>query len=161
MKIKLHGQGLLARYYEWAYDVYHMPENFCEYFWKLIFALALMPLIWLSYPIKREGIGVRIAASIGVLLALFLLAVLITLSYTYFDTFLMLLFASVIIVLTIVAILALVAGSDITCEYVRHTDTFKQVKRTASEAKIIWKGRKEAVLNRYCPKIEWVYDDDK
>jgi len=61
MKITLNPHGLLAKLYRAFYNETKLPNNLCNYFWKLILAIILSPLLWpmllingVTYPIERD-----------------------------------------------------------------------------------------------------------
>ena len=48
MKVVLNTNGILSKYYRWYYKTTELPENLCPYFWRLLYAIIMMPFAFIE-----------------------------------------------------------------------------------------------------------------
>jgi len=147
--------GPLTRFYKRTYFLEYdeLPTNFCNFFWKLIFAFVVLPITALTYLVdgknkKRPAIADAfkdrlVFPVIAVLLLLFLF----TLIGAYVKLFVFVpIFTGSVTAIVVIAGLVILLGGEKRREAV---GDFTLEALDVAVTKI------ENVKEGYCPKIEW------
>lgn len=144
--MRLSKNGYLAQLYRWSYGTWRMPNNLCIYFWKLLFAIVVFPITWISYPFHFDHIVIRIIASLVCcfFLALFARLILGVFENPYFALEVLFyvgrIIAGFIVLIALVVLYALLEENP---------------PEIVSETLKIIQAKKESVKDKFCPKIEW------
>jgi hypothetical protein len=149
--MKLKKEGFLTRFYKWSYGLNDavLPTNFCEFFWSLVFAIAVSPLTILSLPLQllipglKENTDWSMKARICAPLAIIVCVTLLTfLGITVFNNPGTSLMIVGVLVLFGLLLALLVWKSDSLSELQKETNQVIEEKY-------------KSVKENYCPKIEW------
>jgi hypothetical protein len=154
--MELDKNGNLANFYKWSYREYHLPQNFCDYFWLLIWAAIFFPITWLSYPLSCWTLTERVFKGFGVLLFLAATAFYISLWIeSPFQTFKW----SGITVSVCVGVLLFTFGGVALLgwwEDRKAEESDDPPKSILSEVMQMIREKKKSVKDNYCPKIDWI-----
>ena len=183
--MKLNKNSVSSRLYKWFYGVSEykgLPNNLCPYFWKLVLMyLTIIPYTLISIPVvvydlfdKRyengdRGTGERLGVSAGVYIGILILTSLITTIVGFFTPietksfweFCQLLGCMMWVALIIVGVIQGV-------KYLREWSTRDEGYYDKTQDKWVTKKTKvnlttefiKAKYNKYCPKIDWVGNDN-
>lgn len=116
-----------------------------------------MPFIWLSYPFKNTTLLQKIGATVAILCLMTLVA--LVLVFLYIDPIirafaLSMIVIAVLLIVLIVLLISVFAGIVwINEEYWPESKLHKNLTEVVTMIKV----KKDATMNKYCPKIEW-YD---
>ena len=167
--MKLKKDGPLARFYAWTYchgqerewdRKRELPTKFCPFFWELMFAIAILPITWMSALTDREEVcqklGARLTVGMLAYAALIILCAIVALVYNFPWIVLTVLGGA----LGIAAIGGLgtyfftqsrtwrAVGGSVRCAVGSTFEAIGEVVEVAST-------KKESFTNNYCPKIDW------
>lgn len=149
--MKLNKNSKLTRLYMWSYNTpyWRLPNDLCTYFWKLLFAIVVFPLTWLSYPFKCNHIFSRIGVSLLCLLGLILIGLPIGLQKWGVFIILGIVIGMLVGITATIGLIAFVCGLL--------TETYYKVRSTSTveELMSIVRERKTGFKEKYCPRIEW------
>lgn len=186
--MKLNKTGKLARLYRWTYGKAEMPNNLCPYFWKVLLAIIVFPITWLSYAWgfrvhingtfwdaefdESNKMYLNYASSNNMFFKRFftglLLAAFLILFSSLVGTFLSednlseLIYAFIINILFYGIGVILICGSVIGAVYCGFWTKDKIKKsETYQETVSIIKERKEGFKESYCPRISWTSEDNE
>jgi hypothetical protein len=154
--MNLNTDGLLTRFYKRTYHRhdYELPTNFCSFFWKLFFAVSLLPATWWTYlcedfvdrAIDNGGfMSKRVAINMMFLLLAFILGVIlwaIGAAFWYHLYVASSVTGGILVFATILYVVMRVRNDD------DPLDVFADVADVVA-AKV------ESVKDGYCPRIEW------
>lgn len=158
--------------------VYHLPNNFCVYFWRVMFAIVLLPFYLgsslfmklVGEPLETVGIGGKIliqTACIVLVLALHCLGLFfygMVLGLTPDDSFpmwVLLCAAPTSVVLVVLGFLALAITHWI-CQFIKGSFTGRRedLEGYSTDVKlnifVVWF---IAFKDKYCPVITWKEED--
>ena len=179
--------GTLANLYRWTYACTKeaLPNNLCPFFWKLLIAVLIFPVTWLSYPygfrIRRGNHDVIdysfsknsnydrhtfmvikrfVTGIIGYFFLLLLALLIVTVAQAkvdWIDIFYNMLQILAFVAVSIVLIIIGIAG------VVLLKIAFGSIreKEAYNEVTTIIKDRKDGFFNKYCPKINWRDGNEK
>ncbi len=116
-----------------------------------------MPFIWLSYPFKNLTLLQKVATTVAILCVMTLVALVLVFFYidpvirTFITTLILI---AILLIVMIALIIGIIAGLVwVNEEYWPESKLHKNL----TEVVTMIKGKKDATMNKYCPKIEW-YD---
>jgi hypothetical protein len=149
--MKLDKNGKLPRFYQWSYSEKDLPDNFCSYFWHVLWAIILFPVTWLSYPLPNyppPPIGIRFIIGI---VGYFLLGLLAGLVYALLVNP----FQTLKIAGTIVGAIGALSATIFGFIYIKERLDGSDEKSVFTEIAEIVREKKKSVKENYCPKINW------
>lgn len=141
-----------ARLYKFSYD--ELPNNFCEYFWKLFLAVVLLPISWIGCLFNK---GEKLAENVFITIAFYLGLIFLPLAIAE-KQYGALSFKSYLIGLGyIIGSIAMTSGV-LYCIYSisqwQDNRTSRKVAVKEKKPNLI-KERYKAFKGKYCPKINW------
>lgn len=144
--IELNKDSYIVRYYKWFYNTHYLTTYFCNFFWKLIFALVLFPVVFITFIFRIKNIGFFYRILTSILIWIFLIT---QFHMIYFGKYLE--FLSIMLELFLMISIILISSVIIVfiCVFVPET------KFNKIEVFKIVKAKKESLINKYCPKINW------
>lgn len=183
--MRLNKNSVTSRLYKWFYGVSEyqgLPNNLCPYFWKVVLMyLTFIPYVLFSIPVVvydlfdknydngDRSTGERMGVSVGVYIALFAVTALITAIVGFFihiepKSFWEFCQLTGCLVWGVLIILGLIEG----IKYLRDYTTTDKSYYSEEENKWVVKKAKvnmttefiKAKYNKYCPKIDWVGNDN-
>jgi hypothetical protein len=183
--MKLNKNSFTSRLYKWFYGVSEyqgLPNNLCPYFWKVVLMyLTIIPYTLFSIPVVvydlfdkqykngERTTGERLGISAGVYIGLFVLATLISAILALFikvekDTLFEFLVVGGCLFWAGLTVVGVIEGVKHLREY---TTTDKGYYDTTEDKWVVKKTKVnmttefiKAKYNKYCPKIDWVGDND-
>lgn len=183
--MKLNKNSFTSKLYKWFYGVGEyqgLPNNLCPYFWKVVLMyLTIIPYVLISIPVVvydlfdkgyengDRKVGERLGISVGVYIGLFVLAALISAIAAIFlkvdkgSLFEFLVVGGCLIWAGLI-IIGVIEG----VKYLREYSTTNESYYDENQHKWVTKKTKvnmttefiKAKYNKYCPKIDWVGNDN-
>lgn len=183
--MKLNKNSFTSKLYKWFYGVGEyqgLPNNLCPYFWKVVLMyLTIIPYTLISIPVVvydlfdkqyKNGdrkVGERLGISAGVYIGLFVLTTLISAILALFikvepkSLFEFLVVGGCLIWAGLI-IIGVIEGVKHLREYSTRDESYfdeQQDKWIVKKAKVNMTTEFiKAKYNKYCPKIDWVSDND-
>ncbi len=145
--MELNSKSNIAKWYTYVYSTYFLPDNFCEFFWKLVLTIPIGILMFPSgYFIKREY---QIPCIIKVIFNIALLSftfglVALPIYFSIIDRTIEPLIPLFIFILLLSSIYILIKN--------------KESLQKESELSKILKAKIHSIKHNYCPKITWKND---
>lgn len=183
--MKLNKNSFTSKLYKWFYGVSEyqgLPNNLCPYFWKVVLMyLTIIPYVLISIPVVvydlfdkqyengDRKVGERLGISVGVYIGLFVLATLISAILALFikvekDTLFEFLVVGGCLFWTGLIVIGVIEGVKHLREYSTRDESYfdeQQDKWVVKKAKVNMTTEFiKAKYNKYCPKIDWVGDND-
>ena len=183
--MKLNKNSVTSRLYKWFYGVSEwqgLPNNLCPYFWKVVLMyLTFIPYVLFSIPVVVYDLfdknysngdrktGERLGVSVGIYIALFILATLISAILALFikvekDTLFEFLVVGGCLFWTGLIVIGVIEGVKHLREYTTTNDSYydeQQDKWVTKKTKVNMTAEFiKAKYNKYCPKIDWVGNDN-
>jgi hypothetical protein len=184
--MRLNKNSVSSRLYKWFYGVSEyqgLPNNLCPYFWKVVLMyLTIIPYTLISIPVVVYDLfdkqyengdrktGERLGISVGVYIALFILATLISAILALFikvekNTLFEFLVVGGCLFWTGLIVIGVIEG----VKHLREYSTTDKSYYSETEKKWIYEKTKvnlttefiKAKYNKYCPKIDWVSNESK
>jgi hypothetical protein len=184
--MRLNKNSVSSRLYKWFYGVSEyqgLPNNLCPYFWKVVLMyLTIIPYTIISSPVVVYDLfdknysngdrktGERLGISVGVYIALFILATLISAILALFikvekNTLFEFLVVGGCLFWTGLIVIGVIEG----VKHLREYSTTDKSYYSETEKKWIYEKTKvnlttefiKAKYNKYCPKIDWVSNESK
>ena len=178
--MKLNQNSVSAKLYKWFYAVSEyqgLPNNLCPYFWRMVLMyLTIIPYTLFSIPVVVYDMfdkgynngdrktGERLGISVGIYIALFAVAALITAIVGFFihiepKSFFEFMFVGGCIIWVGLIIIGIIEG----IKHLREYSTTNKSYYSEEENKWVYKKTKvnmtaefiKAKYNKYCPKIDW------
>lgn len=183
--MKLNKNSVSSRLYKWFYAVSEyqgLPNNLCPYFWKVVLMyLTIIPYTLFSIPVVVYDMfdkqyengdrktGERLGISVGIYIALFILATLISAILALFikvekNTLFEFLVVGGCLFWSALTVIGVIKGFEYVREYSTRDESYfdeQQDKWVVKKAKVNMTTEFiKAKYNKYCPKIDWVGDND-
>ena len=183
--MKLNKNSVSSRLYKWFYAVSEyqgLPNNLCPYFWKVVLMyLTIIPYTLFSIPVVvydmfdkgyengERKTGERLGISVGIYIALFILATLISAILALFikvekNTLFEFLVVGGCLFWTGLIVIGVIEGIKHLREYSTRDESYfdeQQDKWVVKKAKVNMTTEFiKAKYNKYCPKIDWVGNDN-
>jgi hypothetical protein len=183
--MRLNENSVTSRLYKWFYGVSKyqgLPNNLCPYFWKVVLMyLTIIPYVLISIPVVvydlfdkqykngERKTGERLGISAGVYIGLFVLATLISAILALFikvekDTLFEFLVVGGCLFWTGLIVIGVIEGVKHLKEFSTRDESYfdeQQDKWVVKKAKVNMTTEFiKAKYNKYCPKIDWVGDND-
>lgn len=154
--MKLKKDGLITRFYKWSfsYGDDQLTQNFCGYFWSVVFAFIFLPFtawsaaVGLTWPEFRKSdppFGVRIVMG-GVCYVI--CAALVMLGIKLY-------LAPVDTLIGIGVAVSIAASVSLLMYVFVIRDKTSQIGKALDEARDLIVEKVESVKEGYCPKIDW------
>lgn len=184
--MKLNQNSVSAKLYKWFYAVSEyqgLPNNLCPYFWCMVLMyLTFIPYVLFSIPVVvydlfdkqyRNGdrkTGERLGISVGVYIALFAISALISAIVALFikvdkGSWFEFLVAGGVLIWVGLIVIGIIEGVKHLREYTTTNDSYydeQQDKWVVKKTKVNMTSEFiKAKYNKYCPKIDWVGNDDR
>ena len=178
--MKLNQNSVSAKLYKWFYAVSEyqgLPNNLCPYFWRMVLMyLTIIPYTLFSIPVvvydlfdKKydngdRSTGGRLGVSVGIYIALFILANLISAILALFikvekDTLFVHLVVGGCLFWMVLIVIGVIEGIKYLKEYTTTNDSYydeQQDKWVVKKTKVNMTAEFiKAKYNKYCPKIDW------
>lgn len=154
MSIKLSRNGRLHQLYTFTYNDW-ADRNFCPFFWRTLIAVLLLPVTWISYPFLTANVISRVFLSALIWAAFVGVAILTSIGLR--DAEFAWAFVYVAIGLCVIGV-AILVGVLIVVGIVEGVPVAKDaIQERISQSEIVGviRTKKESVMDRYCPKIDW------
>lgn len=183
--MRLNKNSFTSRLYKWFYGVREyqgLPNNLCPYFWKVVLMyLTIIPYVLISIPVViydlfdkeyENGdtkVGERLGISAGVYIALFVLTTLISAILALFikvekDTLFEFLVVGGCLFWAGLIVIGVIEGTKYLSEYSTTNESFydpQQERWVTKKTKVnLTTEFIKAKYNKYCPKIDWVGDNE-
>lgn len=184
--MRLNKNSVSSRLYKWFYGVSEyqgLPNNLCPYFWKVVLMyLTIIPYTLISIPVVVYDLfdknysngdrktGERLGISVGIYIALFILATLISAIVALFikvesGSWFEFLVVGGCLFWTGLIVIGVIEG----VKHLREYSTTDKSYYSETEKKWIYEKTKvnlttefiKAKYNKYCPKIDWVSNESK
>jgi hypothetical protein len=178
--MKLNKNSVTSRLYKWFYGVSEyqgLPNNLCPYFWRMVLMyLTIIPYTLFSIPVVVYDLfdkgydngdrktGERLGVSVGVYIALFAVAALISAILALFikvekHTLFEFLVVGGSLFWAALIVIGIIEG----VKHLREYTTTNKSYYSEEENKWVYKKTKvnmtaefiKAKYNKYCPKIDW------
>jgi hypothetical protein len=183
--MKLNKNSFTSRLYKWFYGVSEwkgLPNNLCPYFWKVVLMyLTIIPYALISIPVVvydlfdkqyengDRKVGERLGISAGVYIGLFVVAALISAIAAIFlkvdkgSLFEFLVVGGCLFWAGLI-IIGVIEGIKYLREYSTTNESFydhQQERWVTKKTKVNMTSEFiKAKYNKYCPKIDWVGDNE-
>lgn len=150
MSIKLSRDGRLHQLYRYTYDSYP-TSSFCPFFWKVLIAAALLPVTWVSYPFRATNVIWR------ALYSLIIWAIFITTAFVVSQGIAepKVFWVVAIVIGVLVGFVIAVGLAALACAGIEEAALRTKDFIQTNEVIAVVRTRKESVMDRYCPKIDW------
>ena len=183
--MRLNKNSFTSRLYKWFYGVREyqgLPNNLCPYFWKVVLMyLTIIPYTLISIPVVvydlfdkeyengDRKVGERLGISAGVYIALFVLTTLISAILALFikvekDTLFEFLVVGGCLFWAGLIVIGVIEGVKYLREYSTTNESFydpQQERWVTKKTKVnLTTEFIKAKYNKYCPKIDWVGDNE-
>jgi hypothetical protein len=183
--MKLNENSVSAKLYKWFYAVSEyqgLPNNLCPYFWRMVLMyLTIIPYVLFSIPVVVYDLfdknysngdrktGERLGVSAGVYIALFAITALISAIVALFikvekNTLFEFLVVGGVLIWAGLIVIGIIEGIKHLREYATTNDSYydeQQNKWVVKKAKVNMTAEFiKAKYNKYCPKIDWVGNDN-
>ena len=183
--MKLNKNSFTSKLYKWFYGVREyqgLPNNLCPYFWKVVLMyLTIIPYTLISIPVVVYDLfdkqytngdrktGERLGISVGVYIALFVLAALISAIAALFlnvekNSLFEFLVVGGCLFWAGLTIIGVIEGVKYLREYSTTNESFydpQQERWVTKKTKVNMTSEFiKAKYNKYCPKIDWVGDNE-
>ena len=183
--MRLNKNSFTSRLYKWFYGVREyqgLPNNLCPYFWKVVLMyLTIIPYVLISIPVViydlfdkeyengDRKVGERLGISVGVYIALFAITALISAVLALFiqvepKSLFEFLVVGGCLIWSALLVIGVIEGTKYLREYSTRDDSYfdeQQNKWVVKKAKVnLTTEFIKAKYNKYCPKIDWVGDDN-
>lgn len=184
--MRLNKNSITPRLYKWFYgvsDYQGLPNNLCPYFWKVVLMyLTIIPYTIFSIPVVVYDLfdkqyengdrktGERLGISVGVYIALFAISALISAIVALFikvdkGIWFEFLVAGGVLIWVGLIVIGIIEGVKHLREYTTTNDSYydeQQDKWVVKKTKVNMTSEFiKAKYNKYCPKIDWVGNDDR
>ena len=183
--MKLNQNSVSAKLYKWFYGVSEyqgLPNNLCPYFWKVVLMyLTFIPYVLFSIPVVVYDLfdknfsngdrktGERLGISVGVYIALFAITALISAIVALFikvesGSWFEFLVVGGCLIWAGLVVIGIIEGVKHLREYTTTNDSYydeQQDKWVVKKTKVNMTAEFiKAKYNKYCPKIDWVSNDN-